>query len=80
MPQPLRSVAVVLVKFVCDEGEPAIGLTGKTDITVSPTKMLTAENNVCGLRFLLRIMQRIFSSAGVADNALERTLKVVRAR
>jgi hypothetical protein len=26
------------------------------------------------------LMQRIFSSAGVADNALERTLKVVRAR
>jgi len=43
---------VVLVKFVCDEGEPAIGLTGKTDVTVSPAEMLTADDDICELSFL----------------------------
>ena len=68
LPQPLRSVAVVLVQFILDDRELAVRLARKPDITVSPTEMLTAENDVCGLRFLLRVIRVQLGTLGVDLN------------
>ena len=42
-PQPLRSVAVVLVQFILDHCELTVRLARKPDITIGPAEVLTPD-------------------------------------
>ena len=59
---------MVFVQFILDDRELAGRLAREPDITVSPAKVLTAENDVCGFRFLLRVIRVQLGTLGVDLN------------